>query len=672
MERVLDVRDLTTVFHTRSGTNVAVDHVSFHLNAGEIIGVVGESGSGKSVTMMSLLKLVAEPGEVRSGEVFIRGVEENLLSLPQGSPILQEVRGKRIGFVFQEPTTTLNPVLTVGYQIGEVLRYHTDMSKAKIRARCIELLTMVGIPDAENRVDYYPQQFSGGMRQRIVMAMAMACQPDVLIADEATTALDVTTQAQLLEMLHGFAVEQGIAIIVVTHNLGIIARYASRIYVMYSGRIMEEASTRELFLQPGHPYTRSLLRAIPKLNDKRDRKLIPIEGLPPTPETRPDYCPFYDRCVYRCDSCRETKPELTDITPDHRTACCRTQEELNEQEKTMNLEGEVITGEKQIGDILLEVHDLTKRFPVRKGFFQRKVGEVYSLQQVNLSLRKGETLGVVGESGCGKTTLARCVIRGYMPDEGSILFDGKDLAKLTEKELRPVRPKIAMIFQDPFSSLDPRQTVASIVGEPLIINKLVKDKAAYDKRVDELLQLVGLNPDYKFRNPHEFSGGQRQRLGIARALASNPSVIICDEPISALDVSIQAQIINLLEDLQKRLGLSYLFIAHDLAVVKHISDRIAVMYLGHVVELADSDALYTNPLHPYTQALMSAVPIADVDVDQSEETRIKLLGSIPSVLKRPDGCPFCDRCPHSTDQCRREVPRLRDAGNGHQVACFLK
>ncbi|WP_434310660.1 ABC transporter ATP-binding protein [Hominifimenecus sp. rT4P-3] len=672
METVLKVNDLVTQFVVEGKTATTVKNVSFYLKPGEIIGVVGESGSGKSVTMMSILQLIASPGKVAGGEVYLRECKENILQYPQNGEKMRSIRGGTIGMIFQEPMTSLNPVLTVGYQIQESIMLHLGLGKEDAKAKAIEMLKLVGIPDAESRFNYYAQQFSGGMRQRIMIAMALAAEPDILIADEATTALDVTTQAQLLELLKEISEKKGTSIIIVTHNLGIVAQYADRIYVMYAGMLMETASAGRLFQNPTHPYTRGLLRAIPRLSDPKGRILVPIDGLPPSPAERPNYCPFYNRCQYRMDKCKEVEDTpVKEVEAEHLVRCCLTAEELAEKIREIDARELPATPEKHISDqVFLEVKGVQKYFPVYKGMIRKKIADVKAIEDITFQVNKGETLGIVGESGCGKTTLARCLMRVYHPDKGEIFFDGTDIANFKDKELKPYRPRMQMIFQDPFSSLDPRQTAGSIVGESLQIHKLVKNQEEYDARVDELFRLVGLNPNLKDRVAHEFSGGQRQRLGIARALSSNPSMIICDEPISALDVSIQAQIINLLEELQSKLGITYLFIAHDLAVVKHISDKILVMYLGRIVEFADCEALYENPLHPYTRALLSAVPTIDSAAGVQTE-RIKLKGEVPSILNRPDGCPFSDRCSYATKRCKQEIPQLIDVGERHQVACFL-
>lgn len=667
--KILEVKNIYTSFKTDGKLIKAVDGVSLHLDKGGIIGLVGESGSGKSVTSMSILQLIMPPGKIDGGDVRVEGTQGNLLSYGMMSEEMRNVRGGKIGMIFQEPMTSLNPILTVGYQIQETIELHLHLGKEESRKKAIEMMQQVGISDPESRFQQYPQHFSGGMRQRIMIAMALAAQPSILIADEATTALDVTTQAQILELLQSLARRKGFSIIIITHNLGLVARYADRIYVMYSGEVVESAYKEELFSQPCHPYTRGLLAAVPRLDDKKDRRLRPIDGNPPNPALRNDYCQFYDRCLYRNDECMAHKWELKEISEGHYSRCCKTVSQLDDKQKSLELKLNSVPVKKISDHETLAVTNLKMYFPVYKGVMKHKVAEVKAVDDVSFTVHKGETLGIVGESGCGKSTLARCIMRAYQPTGGSIIYEGTELVGLSERQLRPLRPKLAMIFQDPFSSLDPRQSAGSIVGEPLKINKLVASKEEYNKRVNELMSIVGLDPALKDRVPREFSGGQRQRLGIARALASNPDLIVCDEPISALDVSIQAQIINLLEDLQAKLGITYLFIAHDLSVVKHISDRIIVMYLGKIVEIAGCEDLYDKPMHPYTQALLSAVPIADPQVEEKRE-RIHLHGEVPSVMNRPSGCPFCNRCAYAQPECSKAAPELEDKGNGHYVACF--
>ncbi|OIK08865.1 glutathione ABC transporter ATP-binding protein [Bacillus sp. MUM 116] len=669
MSHLLEVKNLQTQFTVDRNVVKAVDGVSYYVDEGEIVAVVGESGSGKSVTQYSGIQLIpTPPGKIVGGEVLFNG--KNLLQL--SGEELRQVRGGDIGVVFQEPMTSLNPVLTIGYQIIETIILHLKMNKKDARKHAIELLKSVGIPDAEARIDYYPHQFSGGMRQRVCIAMAMACNPKILIADEATTALDVTTQAQILEMLKDIVKKTKTSVVMVTHNLGIVARYADRIYVMYAGEIVESGTTKEIFSSPKHPYTISLLNAIPRLDDPKGRQLIPIDGIPPSLINKQDICAFLPRCPHRTAACsKKPAPRLQSHGGNHYAAC--------HEDVTNKSLLEVATGsvtlmdapveQKKMNETLLEVKNLKMYFPVMKGVFKRKVADVKAVDDVSFSIKKGETLGLVGESGCGKTTIIRSILRMYEPTSGEVIFDGQNIAKMPKNKLRPIRRNISLVFQDPFSSLDPRQTAGSIVGEPLIIHKLTNTKEEYEKRVDELFELVGLNPAWKNRVPHEFSGGQRQRIGIARALASNPSFIVCDEAISALDVSIQAQIINLLEDLQKKLGLTYLFVAHDLSVVRHISDRVVVMYLGKIVEVADWKSLYENPLHPYTKGLLAAVPIPDPFVEENRE-HVMLEGEIPSVMNRPKGCAFFNRCPMATKECSEVEPPLVETDEGHSVACI--
>jgi peptide/nickel transport system ATP-binding protein len=687
MNHLLEVKNLKVEFKNGQGTIHAVNGVSYHIDEGEIVAFVGESGSGKSVTQYSGLKLIPmPPGKIVEGEVWFEG--ENLLELPPHSDKLREIRGGKIGVVFQEPMTSLNPVLTVGEQIMEAILAHKKVSKSEARKRAVELLKQVGIPDAHERINDYPHQFSGGMRQRIMIAITMSCHPKILIADEATTALDVTMQAQILELLRDIVKKTNTSLILVTHNLGIVARYADRIYVMYAGNIVEWGACKEIFAHPKHPYTIGLLKAIPRLDDPKERKLIPIEGHPPLLTETPTTCPFLPRCAFSTPTCSEKPaPPLEEVAPRHYAACYvetvspsklvakASVHEASRREVSAGVALPADTGSssERVNNheekALLSVNHLKMHFPVKKGLLQQKVAEIPAVDDVSFDIKKGETLGLVGESGCGKTTVARCILRIYEPTDGEIMFNGHNLAAMSLKELRPLRRHMSMIFQDPYSSLDPRQTAGNIVGEPLIINKLTRSSHEYNERVDELFQLVGLDPRLKDRVPHEFSGGQRQRLGIARALASNPNFIVCDEAISALDVSIQAQIINLLEELQARLGLTYLFIAHDLSVVRHISDRVVVMYLGQIVEMADWKTLYEAPLHPYTQALLAAVPIPDPVVEEQRE-RIMIKGEVPSLMNKPSGCSFSSRCPLATQECREARPPLRDVGGGHRVACF--
>ena len=673
-DHLLEVRNLQTLFHQEKGILKAVNGISYYVDPGEIIAFVGESGSGKSVSQYSGLRLIqCPPGEIAGGEVLFRG--ENLLSYADNSEALRNVRGGRIGVIFQEPMTSLNPVMSVGRQLSESIKLHLGLDKQETQERCIELLGLVGIPDALSRLSSYPHQFSGGMRQRIMIAMALSCNPELLIADEATTALDVTTQAQILELMQDIVRKTNTALVIVTHNLSVVAKYADRIYVMYAGDIVESGKTEHLFSNPKHPYTIGLLNAVPSLHDPKDRKLIPIEGFVTDLVNRKDACMFMNRCRYAKDICKTSKaPKLVEVEGEkaHFYACYEHDTGIQSlysqvcKSERHRITDKCIKGDEEI----LSVKDLKVYFPVRAGIFGKKIADVKAIDDVNFSIRKGETFGLVGESGCGKSTMAKAVLRLLEPTSGKIYFKGSDITTFNDDKMRELRRNMSMIFQDPYGSLDPRQRAGDIVMEPLRNYKKGMSRKEMDDRVDDLFKLVGLDPEYRERVPHEFSGGQRQRLVIARSLSTNPQFIACDEAISALDVSIQAQIINLLEELQERLGLTYLFIAHDLSVVRHISDRVAVMYLGKIMEIADWKALYDNPLHPYTQALLSAVPLPDPVLEKVRPRQI-IHGELPSPMHRPEGCPFSTRCDRVMDICHHSVPELKDAEPGHAVACHL-
>ncbi len=662
-KKIIEVQNLKTEFRMKRRTVYAVNGVSYYVKAGEIVGVVGESGCGKSVTQMSSLQLLlSPPAKITEGRVIFDG-DKDILSYDNDGEEIRSLRGAEIAMIFQEPMTSLNPVLTIGEQIAESVRLHMGLDKKEARKRVIDLLRLVNIPDPESRYGQYPHEFSGGMCQRIMIAMAMACNPKLLIADEATTALDVTTQAQILETLQDVVKKTNTALIIVTHNLGIVARYADRIYVMYAGRVIESGRAEDIFKNPQHAYTIGLLNSVPRLDDDKTRTLVPIEGMPPNLQKVSEHCPFLPRCTQALPECSANGvPVIEERGCEHFAACYN--RNLN---KAVHASKDVLETKTVSEEHILEIKGLHMGFRVKGKNYGGKT-TLKILDGVDLYLRKGETLGLVGESGCGKTTVAKCILRLYTPTGGSILFKGTDLTGLREKDLRPCRKNIQFIFQDPFGSLDPRQTIGDIVGEPLKVHKLVSGKEAYNNRVKELFEMVGLDYAMSSRAPHELSGGQRQRIGIARALASEPELIICDEPVSALDVSVQAQILNLLEGIQRKTGISYLFIAHDLSVVRHISDRIAVMYLGRIVEIADCDQLYNNPVHPYTKALLSAIPIPDPEVEKARE-RIPLLGEMPSVSRRPEGCSFHPRCTFACDTCSRKVPELVECESGHLVAC---
>ena len=660
---VLEIEDLHVHFVTSHGTVRAVEGVTYSVYPGEMVAIVGESGSGKSVSALAVMRLLPpQSARVMKGRIRFEG--RSLLDLDDES--MRQIRGRSISMIFQEPMTSLNPVLTIGLQIMEPLLIHLGMTEEQATERAIELLTLVGITDPASRLVQYPHQLSGGMRQRVMIAIGLACNPKLLIADEPTTALDVTIQAQILELMKDLSRRLGIAVVIITHNLGIVARYADRVNVMYAARLVESGTAERVFARPLHPYSRGLLAAVPRLDRGRSAKLATIDGAPPNLLNPPEGCRFRPRCRFAVDACIHV-PAFVEIEPGHSAACHRTPEieRLDVADKAALVDAMEIAEDAAP---MLAIRHASKFFPVGGGFLGGEAKLVRAVNDVSLTVKTGETLGLVGESGCGKSTLGRLVLRLEEPTGGEILFDGVDLAPLGRRQMVAIRKKMQVIFQDPYSSLNPRMTVGQIIGEPMHVHDILpRDKI--DDRVAELLQLVGLYPYMAVRYPHELSGGQRQRVGIARALAVNPRVIVCDEAVSALDVSIQGQVINLLEDLQQKLGLTYLFIAHDLAVVRHISTRVAVMYLGRIVELASSAELFANPKHPYTQALLAAAPIPDPVIERTRPRKI-ITGELPSPLNPPSGCVFHPRCPLATEDCKKAVPPTRELGAGHHVACI--
>ncbi len=674
---LLEVKDLVTQFETQEGTVHAVNGVSLNVNEGEILALVGESGSGKSVTMLSVMGLIPQPpGKIVSGEIFFNGSNLSKLS----NKAMRRIRGNEIAMVFQDPNSSLNPVMTVGRQITESLKLHTELSNAEADKRAIELLNLVGIPEAKGRVSDYPHQFSGGMRQRVMIAMALSCNPKLLIADEPTTALDVTIQAQIVELVKDLQSRLGMAVIWITHDLRLVAKLASRVAVMYAGRIVEEGTVEDIYARMRHPYTFGLLASIPQLENEVPDQLQEIKGTPPDLMHGIKGCAFAARCFHVDEACLSAAPSLqmTDVAG-LLSACWHWEALINPEDIALvpEINGKEAALIRPKGyekpdeeTALVKIDGLKTYFSIRKGLLQRKVGDVRAVDGVDLLIRRGETVGLVGESGCGKTTLGRTLLRLYEPQAGTITFDGRDLLSIKQDEMRSMRQRMQMIFQDPYSSMNPGMRVWEIIGEPLKVqgrgtNEEIKVRAK------ELLELVGLNANHIDRYPHEFSGGQRQRIVIARALALNPDFIICDEPVSSLDVSVQAQIINLLRELQKEFGLTFLFIAHDLAVVRHISDKVAVMYLGKIVEYADRDGLYKQPFHPYTQALLSAVPDPD-PAKAALQTKVILEGDLPSPAAPPSGCRFHTRCPIvEIGLCDVEEPEFREILPGRWAACHL-
>jgi peptide/nickel transport system ATP-binding protein len=676
-EPILEVRDLRVTFPGSSGSVRAVRGIDYELRPGEVLGIVGESGSGKSASATAVTGLLPQHAVVE-GSIRLSGQE--LVGLEDAQ--MAGIRGKRIAMVFQDPLSALTPVYTVGDQLAEAVRVHNDVSKDAATKRAIELLKLVGIPHADERVKAFPHEFSGGMRQRVMIAMAIANDPDVIIADEPTTALDVTIQAQVLEVLRTAREVTGAAIVMITHDLSVIAGFADRVAVMYAGRIVETGTVDEVFYSPRMPYSMGLLGAIPRADDPGDRPLVPIEGSPPSLVSLPPGCPFAPRCPLVFDTCREVEPALIPVgSPGHRSAC-----HLAEKIEAGGWgptdvyplpdvpEAPIARVPREEREVVLEAKDLVRHHPLMKGaVFKRQVGSVRAVDGISFDVRDGEVLGLVGESGCGKTTTLLEVLELAAPQSGRIVVLGHDVAELSEGDRRAMRRNVNIVFQDPLASLDPRLPVSDIIAEPMRAHGMNGDKVG--ARVRELLRLVGLSPEHAGRYPQQFSGGQRQRIGIARALALEPELLVLDEPVSALDVSIQAGVINLLEELRARLGLSYLFVAHDLAVVRHIADRIAVMYLGKIIEIGDVRLVYETPSHPYTQALLSAIPLPDPHKERARR-RIILEGDLPSPADPPSGCRFRTRCPkyaaldeERRRRCLEEEPPLYGLEDDHSAAC---
>ena len=593
MTDLLNVNDLQVEFHVAEGVSRAVNGVSFRVPAGKTVALVGESGSGKSVVSQTIMGILPKAARVTGGEVIFTDPRNNsvtdLLTLETDGARMREIRGGRISIIFQEPMTSLSPLHTVGDQISEALFLHRDVSKQQGMELTAEMLGLVGFPDPVRALRTYPFELSGGLRQRAMIAMALVCRPALLIADEPTTALDVTIQAQILKLMNDLQSELQMAVLMITHDLGVVANVADEIVVMYHGGVLERGSLADIFRSPGHDYLRALLRAVPRFHMEDGERLVPLREI------------------------------------EHTTGHL-----LAEREEVP----------VELDKPLLEVTGLTKSYSLRKGgiFAGGETQKVLAVDDVSFFVRQGECLGLVGESGCGKTTLSKMIMRALSPDAGQVIYNDRgtdvDLTALSEKELLPYRRKIQFMFQDPFSSLNPRMTVFDIISEPLIIHD-IGDPAYRAEMVQELMALVGLDPRYLNRYPHSFSGGQRQRIGIARALALKPELLLCDEPVSALDVSVQAQILNLLKDLQADLGLTYLFISHNLAVVDYIADRIAVMCAGRLVETAPRDVLFRAPVHPYTKALLSAVPEPDPDSRLDLTALMEGKASIPSEWPEP-------------------------------------
>jgi peptide/nickel transport system ATP-binding protein len=754
MAPVLDIKDLSTHIKLTSSVVQAVGNVDLWIDAGETLGVVGESGCGKSMTGLSIMGLLPPGGSIVGGSIKLG--DRELVGLKQDE--LRSIRGNEIAMIFQDPLTSLDPTKTIGFQVAEPVRLHRGASKSEAQDRALEVLSLVGLPRPKERLDDYPHQLSGGLRQRVMIAMALANEPKLLIADEPTTALDVTIQAQILGLLRDLKDRMGMAMLLITHDMGVIAGHADRVNVMYAGRVVETADAAELFESMHHPYTQGLLASIPQLDQDANKALHAIPGLPPDLAHPPQGCRFAARCPRASDKCRADEPPLSGPMPDHQFACWhpvdgplalavigdlgpdaistglipdaesmaqaaaaeraglaagtpladpvpagpppadtvpaptgQAETPLAETPQADTAQADTAQAEQvpvEAGGCLevterpaeaaangngaaplLELRNLVKEYPITSGLLRRQVASVKAVSDVSFSVSAGTTFGLVGESGCGKTTLGKLIVALERPSSGDVTLGGQNVSALHGSDLRRKRRDLQLMFQDPHSSLDPRMRVGSIIGEPLAIQHLGSRRAQRD-RVFELLGEVGLPRNAVERYPHEFSGGQRQRIGLARALTLNPRLIVADEPVSALDVSIRAQVLNLMKRLQATHGLTYVVISHDLAVVKYMAERIGVMYLGKLVETGSGQDIYQRAAHPYTAGLIATIPAPNPAVERAKDGAA-IRGELPSPVNPPSGCRFRTRCPFAQELCANEEPALRSFGPGHMAACHF-
>jgi oligopeptide/dipeptide ABC transporter ATP-binding protein len=659
-EALLEVTGLTVKYHAAESVVAAVTDVSLQLREAETLGLVGESGSGKSVTALSIMRLIAPPGRV-SGAVRWRG--RDLLRLPARE--VAGIRGREIAMVFQDPLAYLNPVMTVGAQVSEVLHVHLGMSRAPARRRARDLLGMVGLPNPADRLDDYPHQLSGGMRQRVLIAMAISCEPKLLIADEPTTALDVTIQAGILGLLGRLQRELKMATILITHDLSVIAGLVDQVAVMYAGRLVELGSTETTFKRPRHPYTQGLLQSLPRIDEVAGGRLRSIKGSPPDARQLPTGCAFHPRCEHALAKCVTERPDLRSAGMEHTFACWVDVDMVPGRVDAAAHADSRVPTEPAPPEPILKVDDLSVVF--MKGRLFGPGPSVRAVDGVSFEVRRGETLGLVGESGSGKSTLAQAILHLTKPTAGRVVFEGHDTLQVSRRRLRALRRDLQIVFQDPYSSLNPRSTVGRILAEPLIIHGF--DPPSREARIAEIVDLVGLSRTSLGLYPHQFSGGQRQRIAIARALVLRPKLLVCDEPVSALDVSVRAQVLNLLRDLQQKMQFTTLFISHDLGVVRHVCDRVLVMYRGVILESGSAETIFRTPLHPYTQELVAAIPVPD-----PQRQRGRFMAAAPiEVVDRPltQGCRFADRCLYARQRCMVEEPQLVDAAIGNAVACHF-
>ncbi len=664
---LLQIKDLHTDIEIRSGVVRALSGVDLHVNPGETLGIVGESGSGKTMTALSLMGLLPQGGKVSSGSIILDG--QDLTQLPLKEK--RKLRGTKVGMIFQDPLTSLNPTMKIGLQVCEPLRVHEGLSKREALERAVEILKRVGMPRPEVVINNYPHQLSGGMRQRVMIAMALVCKPRILIADEPTTALDVTTQMQILDLIDELRDEYKMGVILITHDLGVVAGHTDRVAVMYAGRIVETAPTKTLFTEPKHRYTSSLMAALPERALAAGTKLFSIPGAPPSLTNLPVGCRFAARCLWATDECRAGYPDLSG-DENHTFSCFHPVQEGDESPAVLQGKLDSTSAEGVASDVpqvshevLLDVKEASREYDsAGSGFFKREKGVVSAVDRVSITVKKGETYGLVGESGCGKSTVGRLIAGLEPPSGGAIELDGRDLATLKGRDAVRIHRDVQMMFQDSYAAMDPRMRIDQILAEPMSIQKTGNARQIAE-RIIEILEQVGLTEEILDRYPHEFSGGQLQRIGFARSLTLAPDLIVADEPVSALDVSVQAQVLNLMKDLQAELGLSYLFISHDLAVVQYMADRIGVMYLGRIVEEGPASEVVKNPKHPYTKALIDSIPVPDPDF-KHDENAIKLTGEPPSAVNPPEGCRFRPRCPFAGEECKVQ-PMLTD--ETHRVAC---
>jgi oligopeptide/dipeptide ABC transporter ATP-binding protein len=673
MPDLLVVKDLKTHIRMRHSTVEAVDGLSLTIKAGETVGLVGESGSGKSMTGMSIMRLLPPGGHRAGGTIALEGRDISAVSERE----MRRIRGNDIAMVFQDPMTSLNPTMSIGEQIAESVRVHRGASATQGMERAADVLALVGMPKPKERLEAYPHQLSGGLRQRVVIAMALACEPRLLIADEPTTALDVTIQSQILDLLDDLKSRLNMAMLLITHDMGVIARCADRTMVMYAGRIVESADTPTVFRHMHHPYTQALLASIPDLDTDRNDVLYSIPGLPPD-LSRPHQhaCRFAPRCRFAQDLCRQEEPTLLAHDRNHEVACFFPVAGLFSTSGSADARRDWARPSGGAGDApvaadqpLLVLDHVVKAFPITAGVLQRRVGSVKAVSDVSFSVSKGDTFGLVGESGCGKTTLGRLIVALEKPDSGSVRFGQDELSAMRGRLLRRKRRDVQLMFQDPYASLDPRMRISSTLREPLAVQH-IGSRHDQDERMSQALSDVGLAPRSLGLYPHEFSGGQRQRIGLARALSLEPQLIVADEPVSALDASIQSQVLNLMRRLQNEKGLTYVLISHDLSVVRYLANRIGVMYLGKLIEIGTADDVYGAPAHPYTHGLLSAVPVADPMF--ARRKGVAIMGDLPSAVDPPSGCRFRTRCPRAAELCATTEPPLRPFGvSSHLAACHF-